>query len=116
MNYNMHGMKKTLAELFAMLKSAEVEIKKEHQVLMVNKTVDFKKSGKKGKDKKGRPKKGGKPNPTPPKGSKSGPKPGVKCYYCDGDGHWKRNCAKYLEDKKADKFARKEKGICDIHV
>jgi gag-polypeptide of LTR copia-type len=30
LNYNMHGMEKSLAELFAMLKSAEVEIKKEH--------------------------------------------------------------------------------------
>ena len=37
-------------ELFAMLKAVEVEIKKEHQVLMVNKTTGFKKKvkGKKG--------------------------------------------------------------------
>ena len=33
MNYNMQGMNKTIPELFAMLKVAEVEIKKEHQVL-----------------------------------------------------------------------------------
>jgi len=46
MNYNMQGMEKTIPELFAMLKSAEVEIKKEHQVLMVNKTTSFKKKGK----------------------------------------------------------------------
>src|SRR6187399_3720005 len=39
MNYNMQGMQKTIPELFAMLKAAEVEIKKEHQVLMVNKTT-----------------------------------------------------------------------------
>ena len=32
MNYNMQGMNKTIPELFAMLKAAEVEIKKEHQV------------------------------------------------------------------------------------
>ena len=38
----MQGMEKTLLELFAMLKTAEVEIKKEHQVLMVNKTTSFK--------------------------------------------------------------------------
>ena len=38
MNYNMQGMDKTIPELFAMLKAAEVEIKKENQVLMVNKT------------------------------------------------------------------------------
>ena len=46
MNYNMEGMDKTIPELFAMLKAAEVEIKKEHQVLMVNKTTSFKKNGK----------------------------------------------------------------------
>ena len=43
MNYNMQWMDKTIPELFAMLKAAEVEIKKEHQVLMVNKTTSFKK-------------------------------------------------------------------------
>jgi hypothetical protein len=46
MNYNMQGMEKTIPELFAMLKATEVEIKKEHQVLMVNKTTSFKKKGK----------------------------------------------------------------------
>ncbi|KAK1606808.1 hypothetical protein QYE76_030481 [Lolium multiflorum] len=47
------NMNKELPELFAMLKSAEIEIKKEHQVLMVNKTTSFKKQGKsKGKNKK----------------------------------------------------------------
>ena len=45
-NYNVQGMDKTIPELFAMLKVAEVEIKKEHQVLMVNKTTSFKKKGK----------------------------------------------------------------------
>ena len=50
MNYNMQGMTKMILELFTMLKSAEVEIKKEHQVLMVNKTTSFKKRG---KEKKG---------------------------------------------------------------
>ena len=30
MNYNMQGMNKTILDLFAMLKVAEVEIKKEH--------------------------------------------------------------------------------------
>ena len=39
MNYNMQGMNKTIPKLFAMLKAVEVEIKKEHQVLMVNKTA-----------------------------------------------------------------------------
>ena len=46
MNYNMQGMDKIIPELLAMLKAAEVEIKKEHQVLMVNKTTSFKKRAK----------------------------------------------------------------------
>ena len=45
MNYNMQGMMKMIPELFAMLKSAKVEIKKEHQVLMVNTTTSLKKNG-----------------------------------------------------------------------
>ena len=68
-----------------MLKTAEVEIKKEHTVLMVNKTVNFKKSGKKAKGKKGKPKKDGKPVAGPPKAPKL--KPGITCFYCKGDGH-----------------------------
>ena len=49
MNYNMQGMTKMIPKLFAMRKLAKVEIKKEHQVLMVNKTTGFKKKGQ-GKD------------------------------------------------------------------
>ena len=41
MNYNMQG--KMIPELFVELKAVKVEIKKEHQVLMVNKTTGFKK-------------------------------------------------------------------------
>jgi hypothetical protein len=43
-------------------------------------------------------------------------KPRVKCFYCKGDGHWKRNCPKYLEDKKASKIVARDKGTFDIHV
>ena len=44
-------MTKTIPKHFVMLKSMKVEIKKEHQVLMINKTTSFKKraKGKKGK-------------------------------------------------------------------
>ena len=64
MNYSMQGMDKTITELFAMLKAAEVEIKKEHQVLMINKTTSFKKRA---KGKKGNFKKNGKQVATPMK-------------------------------------------------
>ena len=97
MNYNMQGMNKTIPELFAMLKDAEVEIKKEHQVLMVNKTTSFKK---KGKGKKWNFKKNGKQVVSPVKKPKAGPKPETECFCCKGTGHWKRNYLKYLEDKK----------------
>ena len=109
MNYNMQGMDKTILELFAMLKAAEVEIKKEHQVLMVNKTTSF---GKKGKGKKGNFKKNDKQVVAQVKKPKSGPKPKTECFYCKGTGHWKRNCPKYLAEKKDGKV----KGIFDIHV
>ena len=46
MNYNMQWMIKMIPKLFAMLKSVKVEIKKEHQMLMVNKTTSFKKRAK----------------------------------------------------------------------
>jgi hypothetical protein len=115
MNYNIQGMTKSLPELFAMLKTAEVEIKKEHNVLMVNKTMDFKKSGRKTKGPKGKkPQRNENFLAGPPKAPKA--KPGVKCFYCKGDGHWKRNCPKSLEEKKADKVVAKDKGTCDIHV
>ena len=112
MNFNMQGMVKTIPEVYSMLKSVEVEIKKEHQVLMVNKTTSFKK----GKGKKNF-KKDGKGVSAPSKlvagkKPKHGPKPKTKCFYCKGKGHWKRNCRKYLVDKKAGNT----KGICDIHV
>ncbi|KAK1680533.1 hypothetical protein QYE76_041381, partial [Lolium multiflorum] len=111
MNYNMQNMNKELPELFSMLKSAEVEIQKEHQVLMVNKTTKFKKQGKPKKDLK----KGGKKAAAHPEKPKGGPKPDTDCYYCNGKGHWKRNCSKYLADLKSG-LVKKKKGISDIHV
>ena len=44
---------------------------------------------------------------------KARPKPETECFYCKGNGHWKRNCPKYLADKKDGKV---NKGIFDIHV
>ena len=97
-----------------MLKSAEVEIKKEHAVFMVNKTTEFKRSSRRDKGKKGSPKKDGKSVVVHPKAPK--PKSGVECFYGRGEGHWKRNCPKYLKDKKVDKVVKRDKDIFDIHV
>ena len=106
----MQGMNKSVSELFAMLTVAELDIQKEHQLLMVNKTTSFKKS----KGKKGNFKKGGKAVANPVKKPKAGPKPETECFYCKGNGHWKRNCPKYLADKKG--ANNNKQGICDIHV
>ena len=76
---------------------------------MVNKTTSFKK---KGKGKKGNFKKNRKQVATTGKKPKSEPKPKTECFYCKGTGHRKRNCPKYLADKKDGKV----KGIFDIHV
>jgi hypothetical protein len=94
-----------------MLKTAEVEIKKEHQVLMVNKSMNFKK-GKKDKS-KGKNKKNDKSVAGSKKKPKAGPKSDTECFYCKGVGHWKHNYPKYLEDKKNRKV---NKGIYDIHI
>jgi hypothetical protein len=112
MNYNMQGMRKTLPELLSMLKTAEVEIKKEHQVLMVNKRTNFKK-GRNDNKSKGKNKKDGKSIAGSEKKPKAGPKPETECFYYKGTGHWKHNCPKYPVDKKNGKI---NKGIYDIHV
>ena len=49
MNYNLTRIDMLILEIFAMLDTAKVEIKKEHQLLMVSETTSFKK----GKGKKG---------------------------------------------------------------
>ena len=49
MNYNITGIDMMILELFAMFDTTNVEIKKEHQMLMVSETTSFKK----GKGKKG---------------------------------------------------------------
>ena len=76
---------------------------------MVDETTSFKKKGK-GK-KKVNFKKNSKQVAAQEKKPKSGPKP--ECFYCKQTGHWKRNCPKYLADKKDGEV---NKGICDIHV
>ncbi len=73
---------------------------------MVDKTTSFKKRA---KGRNGNFKKNGKQVAAQVKKPKSGPEP--ECFYCKGTGHWKRNCPKYLADKKDGKV---NKGIFDI--
>ena len=66
----MQGMNTTIPKIFTTLKAVEVEIKKEHQVLMVYETTSFKK---KGEGKKGNFKKNGKQVATPGRSPKLDP-------------------------------------------
>jgi hypothetical protein len=81
MNYNMPGMDKMIPELFAMFDTTKVEIKKEHQVLMVSKTTSFE---------KGKGKEGyfmdSKPVAAPVKKPKVEPKPETKCFHYEENG------------------------------
>ena len=43
---------------------------------------------------------------------KARPKPETECFYCEGNGHWKRNYPKYLVDKKDGKV---NNGIFDTN-
>ncbi|KAK1699521.1 hypothetical protein QYE76_016218 [Lolium multiflorum] len=76
---------------------------------MVNKTTKFKKQGKPKKDLKKVARK--LPHPEKPKG---GPKPDTDCYYCNGKGHWKRNCSKYLADRKSGLVKKKKVSWCRL--
>ncbi|XP_047319186.1 uncharacterized protein LOC124937531 [Impatiens glandulifera] len=98
MQYHMNGLKHDLNELHNLLKNAEGNITddKRKEVLNVNSGKGFKKMA---KNKNNYQRKG--KQVAKPKGDE---KPRVAsehdCFYCKAKGHWKRNCPKYLEDKK----------------
>ena len=71
-----------ILELFAMFDTAKVEIKKEHQLLMVSETTSFKK----GKGKKGYFM-NGKSAAALVKKPKVEPKPETKCFCNKGNNH-----------------------------
>ena len=81
MNDNMPGME-MIPELFTIFDTAKVEIKKEHQVLMVSETTSFEK----GKGKEGNFM-DGKSVAAQVKKPKVEPKPKTKCFCYEGNGH-----------------------------
>ena len=100
MTFNMNESEKTLTQLHGMLVNAERNIPKEpkKEVLMVQKGKGFKK---KGAGKKNKGKQVVKNSEKPKQTAKPKVAAESKCFYCEKIGHWKRNCPKYLEDKKS---------------
>ena len=98
MNYNMHHMEKSIAELHGMLKNVETNIQKTNPVLMVHKGEGMKRKRKA----KGNKAKKGKAYSKPKAKKPKPPKEGI-CFFCNEQDHWKRNCKLYLEDLKKKK-------------
>ncbi|CAL9029785.1 unnamed protein product, partial [Prunus brigantina] len=101
MNYNMGKMDQTLAELLHMLVTAEKTFKKESGSGIVAAFEKGSSSSTKPKPKtKGKGKgKEKKTTVVKPKGKitkKKAKEPKGICFYCNENGHWKRNCKKYL--------------------
>src|SRR3954471_9369940 len=114
-NFHMPGMEKKPIELHGMLKIAEQDIKKgTHQVLMVQNKAKFKKSwSKKNANAKGKDKDVIlNPSPTP----KPGPDAKTICFYYKENGHWKRNCNKWLTNKVKSSGSTTSTGTLVIYV
>ncbi|PNX82340.1 retrotransposon protein putative Ty1-copia subclass, partial [Trifolium pratense] len=120
MNFIMNDMDKTLPQLSAMLRTAEKNINKgKGKAIMLVNDGKFKKQNKKPNKwiGKGNGKEVAKPKPVThalkPKGgiAKEG-----NCFHCGRTGHWKRNCPKYLEDKKNGIESSNSAGIFVIEI
>jgi hypothetical protein len=116
MNFNIHGMNKTMAKLFTMLKVAEKDIQKDtNHVMMVKKTTHFKKQRSEPKNMGASKGVGPSHAPKKPKNPKAGPNADVDCFFCKEKGHWKMNYPKYLAEKLK-KIGTSSLSIFDIHV
>ncbi|KAI5439393.1 hypothetical protein KIW84_024970 [Lathyrus oleraceus] len=93
-------MDKSLPELLAMLRTAEQNLKsKGKSILMIGNGKRQNKRPTKQSD-KGKGKEVANPRPTAALKPSGGIAKEGTCFHCGKTGHWKRNCPKYLEDKK----------------
>ncbi|KAJ4744212.1 Transposon Ty1-GR1 Gag-Pol polyprotein [Rhynchospora pubera] len=121
-NYRMNGMDKSMDDLQNMLVETEDSLKKEKgpkDVLAVSdKSKKIKKRGRKSKKGKGpvTPQGPTKGAPVGSKKKKNPATPETVCYYCSNKGHWRRNCPKYLADKKAGTVQPSSSGIFVIET
>ncbi|KAI5436884.1 hypothetical protein KIW84_023125 [Lathyrus oleraceus] len=93
-------MDKSLPELLAMLRTAEQNLKsKGKSILMIGNGKKQNKRPTKQSD-KGKGKEVANPRSTAALKPSGGIAKEGTCFHCGKTGHWKRNCPKYLEDKK----------------
>ncbi|EXC11736.1 hypothetical protein L484_020791 [Morus notabilis] len=95
-NFVMNKKKSNLTKLMNDLQNFESTNKRRGGAAML-------KNQNQGKWKKGK-------NKRPKKAKGRIQKPKGKCFHCNGEGHWKRNCHKYLEELKK----KKEQGKSDL--
>ncbi|GJS21394.1 zinc finger, CCHC-type containing protein [Tanacetum coccineum] len=106
-NYNMHGMRKTVTELHAMLKLYEQNLPKKNLALnairagkVQKKNKQKPQAGARGHNQsKGKSKLAYAPKPKIlPPSKKENPAKDSICHECGETGHWKRNCPQYLSE------------------
>ncbi|XP_075500059.1 uncharacterized protein LOC142538630 [Primulina tabacum] len=103
-NFNMNKLESSLEELVNILISYEATIKKDKPVFLVGSSSGTKKATPYKCKKRSAPPKKNKPNKKPYKKPALGPtKPDKSepiCFHCNKPGHWRRNCAEYLAQKR----------------
>ena len=110
MNYNMQGMTKVIPKLFAMLKSAKVEIKKSIKRWWLTRPLV---SSKRARERNGTSRRMASKLPLPWRSPKLDPSLKLSASTTKEMVNRKRNYPKYLADKKDGKV---NKYIFDIHV
>jgi Zinc knuckle len=110
----MLGMDKSLQELQGMLRITDVDMKKSFSVLMIQEGARRTKRMKR----KVTPKYKGKGKMVPNHNTFKIKASSISdCFYCQGNGHWRRNCPKYLDDVRMGKVPKAStSGIFMIEV
>ena len=112
MNYHMNKIDSTLPELLNMLATTEGTLKDSRGMILAVERASFKRksSFKKKKKPVKKQKNEAKPKKQVPK------KADDKCFHCNVEGHWRRNCPAYLTNVKNRKKYGSSKGTSNSFI